>query len=508
MNKKSILTIIVLMAFALLGSIGLQIYWIRNAVNLNKEQFDKNAFAALRHVADRLEKEENNKISKISDFVLRKNTGDRVISDEEFLDLGLDPEQVEAFDSTYRSTHAYMENGQSLQEYRRSHNMIETMLAQQIFGVKPVEERINAESLDKTIHQELKNVGLGNVEFQHGIFSNQSNGFVIKNGHYVIIDSNNPTPDAVQAQAFDYLNTTRYKVDLFSVQDNKSPGFLSLYFSNKTGYLWSSVWKTLLASIFFTGTTLFCFAYTIYVIFRQKKLDQIKNDFINNMTHEFKTPIATISLAADSITAPSILTNPDKVKRFVDIIKQENKRMNGQVEKVLQMAILDRDTLQLKITEIDINEIIEHALANFSLQVEARGGFIHTELLAVRHVIEGDFTHISNIIHNLLDNANKYSPENPEIIIRTRNISDGIEISVEDKGLGLSPASRKLIFDKFYRVPTENIHDIKGFGLGLSYVRNMLTAHKGSIEVISEYGKGSSFIVFLPFKQSGNDNNS
>ncbi|MFZ4542770.1 MAG: sensor histidine kinase, partial [Saprospiraceae bacterium] len=241
------------------------------------------------------------------------------------------------------------------------------------------------------------------------------------------------------------------------------------------------------------------------VIFRQKKFDQVKNDFINNMTHEFKTPLATISLAADSIGSPTILNNPDKVKRFIEIIKQENKRMNGQVEKVLQMAILDKDTFKLKINELDINEIIEHAMLNFALQVESRDGSIRTELKAERHIIEGDFTHVSNIIHNLLDNANKYSPDKPEITIKTRNISDGIEITVEDKGLGLSPASRKLIFDKFYRVPTGNVHDVKGFGLGLSYVKNMLTAHKGNIEVKSELGKGSSFIVFLPIQQQGND---
>ena len=493
------------MAFALLGSMGLQIYWIRNAVKLNEEQFDKNVFAGLRHAGERLEKEENSKISKISDFVLRNKPNDHYISDEEIIELGLDPEQVQAFDSTYRSSNDFMENGQSLQEYRRTHNMLETMLAQQIFGVKPIEERINAETLENILKQELKNVGLSNIEFQHGVFSNQSNGFVIKNGHYVINDQTNLTPDAVQIQAFDYLTTTRYKIDLFSVQDLKSPGYLSLHFNNKTGYLWSSVWVILIATIFFTAITLFCFTYTISVIFRQKKFDQVKNDFINNMTHEFKTPLATISLAADSIGSPTILNNPEKVKRFIEIIKQENKRMNGQVEKVLQMAILDKDTFKLKITELDINEIIEHAMLNFALQVESRDGSIRTELKAERHIIEGDFTHVSNIIHNLLDNANKYSPDKPEITIKTRNISDGIEITVEDKGLGLSPASRKLIFDKFYRVPTGNVHDVKGFGLGLSYVKNMLTAHKGNIDVKSELGKGSSFIVFLPIQQQGND---
>jgi two-component system, OmpR family, phosphate regulon sensor histidine kinase PhoR len=489
------------MSLALVGSIGLQIYWISNAVNINEEQFDKNVFAALRHVAERVEKEENAKISKISDFVLRNKTDGQKLSSNEILDLGLDPDQVMAFDSTYRNSQEVMEGQQALFIYRRTHNMLETMLAQQLFGLKPLEERINAENLDVVLHQELKNVGLSNIEIQHGVFSSAARDFVIKNGHYVL-EGIKPTDDAVQVQAFDYLANTRYRVDLFSVQDLQSPGYMAVYFSNKTGYVWASVWKILLASVIFSGITLFCFAYTVSVIFRQKKLDEIKNDFINNMTHEFKTPIATISLAADSINNPSILNNPDKVKRFIDIIKQENKRMNGQVEKVLQMAIVDREKFRLKIVEIDIHEIIEHAVINFSLQVESREGVLNTDLKAERCTIEGDFTHISNIIHNLMDNANKYSPEKPEITLRTRNISDGIEITVEDKGLGLSPTSRKLIFDKFYRVPTGDVHDVKGFGLGLSYVKTMLTAHKGTIDVKSELNKGSSFIIFLPFKHS------
>ncbi len=488
------------MALALVGSVGLQIYWIRNAVNLNEEQFDKNAFSALRHVAERLEREENVKISKISDFVLRNKTeGETSLSDNEIMDLGLDPIEVLAFDSTYRISQDFMESEQALFKFRRTHNMLETMLLQQLFGPKPIEERINAESLESVLSQELKNVGLGNIEHQHGVFSHQSKEFVIKNGHYVLTGEK-PTADAVQAQAFNHLSNTRYNVDLFSVQDLQSPGYLSVYFDNKAGYIWASVWKILLASVIFTGIILFSFAYTLNVIFRQKKLDEIKNDFINNMTHEFKTPIATISLAADSISNPTILNNPEKVKRFVDIIKQENKRMNGQVEKVLQMAIVDREKFRLKIVEVDIHEVIEGAVANFSLQIENRDGSLNTDLQAERATIEGDFTHISNIIHNLMDNANKYSPENPEITVHTRNISDGIEITVEDKGLGLSPSSRKQIFDKFYRVPTGNVHDVKGFGLGLSYVKTMLTAHKGTIDVKSELGKGSSFVIFLPFQ--------
>jgi two-component system, OmpR family, phosphate regulon sensor histidine kinase PhoR len=226
----------------------------------------------------------------------------------------------------------------------------------------------------------------------------------------------------------------------------------------------------------------------------------MKNDFINNMTHEFKTPIATISLAADSIGSPMIMNHPDKIKRFVDIIRQENRRMNSQVERVLQMALIDKNDFQLNLGELNLHEIIGQAVDNFSLQVEKREGALHTDLQATRPIIEGDATHIASIIHNLLDNANKYSPEQPDITIRTRNVPMGVEISIEDKGIGISKEARKYIFDKFYRVHTGNIHDVKGFGLGLSYVKAIMTAHKGLVDVKSEPGNGSTFILTFPFK--------
>lgn len=225
----------------------------------------------------------------------------------------------------------------------------------------------------------------------------------------------------------------------------------------------------------------------------------MKTDFINNMTHEFKTPIATISLATDSIASPMVVSNPDKIKRFVDIIRQENRRMNSQVERVLQIAQLDKKDFQLKLSETNLHELIQQAVDNFSLQVEKREGALKIELQATRPVIQGDATHIASVVHNLLDNANKYSPEKPEIAIRTRNVPNGVEITVEDKGIGISKEARKHIFDKFYRVHTGNIHDVKGFGLGLSYVKAIVTAHKGFVDVRSEPGKGSAFTLTFPF---------
>jgi two-component system phosphate regulon sensor histidine kinase PhoR len=261
------------------------------------------------------------------------------------------------------------------------------------------------------------------------------------------------------------------------------------------------VWKNLLASILFTGIILFCFAYTISVIIQQKKVSEMKGDFINNMTHEFKTPIATISLATDSISSPKIAGNPEKVKRFANIIKQENVRMNNQVEKVLQMAMLDKKDFSLKLTDVNLHEIIGRATENISLSVERKEGTVTTDLQADKPIVEADLTHVSNIVNNLLDNANKYSPEKPEISVATRNVNDGIQVIITDKGIGMSKEARKHIFDRFYRVHTGDRHDVKGFGLGLSYVKAMIVAHKGQINVKSDLGKGSSFTLFFPFKQ-------
>jgi len=217
------------------------------------------------------------------------------------------------------------------------------------------------------------------------------------------------------------------------------------------------------------------------------------------MTHEFKTPIATISLAADSITSPLISGNANKVKRFADIIRQENKRMNNQVEKVLQMALIDKREYKLNMLQINLHDIIKQAIQNANLQVEKKDGEVTAQINATNPYVYGDLTHVSNIINNLLDNANKYSPEKPKISITTRNVIQGVEVIIKDKGIGMNRDALKHIFDKFYRVHTGNRHDVKGFGLGLSYVKALMDAHRGQIDVKSELGKGSTFILTFPY---------
>jgi len=290
-----------------------------------------------------------------------------------------------------------------------------------------------------------------------------------------------------------------YSINLFDREGRESAGSLRVFFPTKTSFLIQSILPALLSSIILTGLILFCFVYTINVILMQKKVSLMKTDFINNMTHEFKTPIATISLAADSINNPMVKSKPEMIERYADIIKQENKRMLNQVEKVLQIARLDKEEFELKVVEIDLNKIVGTAVGNSKLRINKLGGSLKSNLNATRTLIKGDENHISNVIHNLLDNAIKYSNNAPQIKIETKDTQKGIKISIEDQGIGMSKEDLKKIFDKFYRVSTGNLHDVKGFGLGLSYVKAIIDAHKGVISVASEKDRGSIFTVFLPF---------
>lgn len=277
--------------------------------------------------------------------------------------------------------------------------------------------------------------------------------------------------------------------------------FLFIYFPNKNSHILRQVWLPISSSLVFIAVIIFCFIYAIKVIIRQKALSDIKNDFINNMTHEFKTPLATVSLAVEALQDPE-LSNQDKFRnRYLGIIKDENKRLVTQVEKVLQAAALDKKDFRLKLETINLTELLESTVDQISLQIEKRGGKIEFQNRLKNPEIEGDAFHLTHIFNNLLDNANKYSKENPLIRVEAWEDRDQVIVSIRDQGIGMTKDAMKKIFDKFYRVPTGNVHDVKGFGLGLSYVKTMLEAHNGEIHVTSELGKGSTFTINLPKKQ-------
>jgi two-component system phosphate regulon sensor histidine kinase PhoR len=506
MNKKAILIIIGLMGAALLGIGWLQVNWIRFSIRLNEEQFDKNVFAALSKVSERLEYEEqlefynfmnNGYVRSYIENKMRQKIQDGEVTVSFSFENTNYPEPNLTKEDLFTIFISEPECDCTNCREDRVKDFSRLMQYYEVRDYTAIAERIRLDRLDEFITQAMADQGI-KIDYRYGVFSKRKRSFVIADNHYVVED------DAPQVTKEGYKNLyiSKYRVNLFQMQNGQSPGLLMVYFPTRASYVWGSVWKNLLGAILFTGVILFCFAYTIQVIFRQKKLSEMKTDFINNMTHEFKTPIATISLAADSISNRFISENPDKVRFFADKIRQENKRMNEQVEKVLQIALLDKRDFQLKMTEINLHDIIRSAVENISLQVEKRDGKAYAEMNAEEPYIEGDLTHISNIVNNLLDNANKYSPDTPEISVHTRNVNNGVELTVKDNGVGMSKEAKKHIFDKFYRVHTGNRHDVKGFGLGLSYVKTMMTAHKGTIQVKSELGEGSSFILFFPFKQS------
>ncbi|MEO6916700.1 MAG: HAMP domain-containing sensor histidine kinase [Chitinophagaceae bacterium] len=255
-------------------------------------------------------------------------------------------------------------------------------------------------------------------------------------------------------------------------------------------------------AILFTLILLAAFYVTLNALLRQKKLSEIKNDFINNMTHEFKTPLATISLAVDALRTEKVLQNREKLAYFSAIIKEENKRMNKQVETILQAALTDRQELQLNLKPVHVHEIIHKVLENFTLQLAEKNGFIGLDLHAKNDLVSADEVHFTNLINNLVDNAVKYSNEGMQIRISTTSSASKITIRIEDNGIGMTKETVKRIFEKFYRAHTGNIHNVKGFGLGLSYVKNIVDAHHGKIKVESLLGRGTTFIIDMPFPKA------
>ena len=290
-----------------------------------------------------------------------------------------------------------------------------------------------------------------------------------------------------------------YEVNLFPNDIFRKNIGLAVYFPDRDQFIGRTTTKLLILSTLFTLIILLTFSLSIYLIIKQKKISEMKSDFINNMTHEFKTPIATISIAADSISNDRVINDEEKVRFFAGMIKKENSRMNEQVERILRIARFDRKEFEFKFQATDLHLLIEEVIQSIFIQVDKRGGSIETNLEAVNPVATTDPIHLTNLIYNLLDNANKYSNEAPQIIVSTNNCPKGITLSVEDHGIGMTKAVQSRIFDKFYRLPLGNIHNVKGFGLGLSYVKAVLDANGGNIKVYSEPGKGSRFVVFIPF---------
>jgi two-component system phosphate regulon sensor histidine kinase PhoR len=272
--------------------------------------------------------------------------------------------------------------------------------------------------------------------------------------------------------------------------------YFGVVFPNKSSFILLQLDFWMYSSIVIFLIVLF-FSYTIHVILQQRRLSEIRTDFVNNMTHELKTPISTIGLSAEAIETAAVSNSPERVKQYIGIIKNENARLQSQVERVLQIAALSPKKVQLQQEVFDLHQIITTAVETFQVQAADKDGQIHLHLQAGLHQIKGDKVHITNVIYNLIDNAVKYTADEPRIDIRTINKNNVFILEIEDNGIGIQKSNQKMIFEKFYRVPTGNLHSVRGYGLGLFYVKTIIKAHGGKIDLRSTPGKGSTFIVEL-----------
>jgi two-component system, OmpR family, phosphate regulon sensor histidine kinase PhoR len=356
---------------------------------------------------------------------------------------------------------------------------LENIMGKILRNTPDIRERIDPESLNKQLRRALNNVGIY-LDYE----------FSIRSGRFGNIWN---TPGFT-----DRPGTNKFIIQLFPNDPVPSQNQIVLYCLQEQQYKFEKIGNLGFLSILFTMILLLLSAGTFVVIFRQKKISEIRSDFINNMTHELKTPISTISLAAQMIADKTIAENDKNLDNLAQVIVDESMRLKFQVERVLQMAIFERINLKLNRVEMDVHSIINKAVDNYTLQLSIREGEVRKDFQATESVATIDEVHLFNAISNLIDNALKYSNEKPFIKISTRNNKNGILLTIEDNGIGISGADLRRVFEKFYRVPSGNVHKVKGFGLGLSYVKKIIEEHNGIIRVESAINKGTKFTIFLP----------
>ena len=347
-----------------------------------------------------------------------------------------------------------------------------------IAGMKQIQERVSIEMLQKLLAEELNEYGI-DTPFEFNIYSN---GLATK----------------VKSDHFKYDKKATYSIPVFIDNDGINKYQLLVTFPCKKSFLFSEFIGICILSIIFTLIILVAYSSTLNQLIRQRQISEIKTDFINNMTHEFKTPIATINLALDAIKNPKIIDDKEKVLRYLQMIKDENKRMHAQVENVLRISKLYKNELDISKISTNIHEIIEDAIEHVNLIIEDREGTITPNLAAIRTTVLLNDVHFTNVLVNILDNAIKYSTEKPIINIETENVKEYIIIKIKDQGIGMSKAAQKRIFEKFYREHTGDLHNVKGHGLGLAYVKRIIEDHNSEVFVESEKGKGSTFIIKVP----------
>lgn len=512
MKKSTIWILGVIMGLSFLSLLYLQVSYIEEMVKMRNEQFDESVKRSLYAVSQSVEFDETRRwLEKdISDTERRaleessssKRGAELVQQTQRYITTSPDGTSYSSFEmktitpktettkvmmSRRHGSNTIPQTSRSLQEmlanrYIYQRYLMDEVVWQMLYHAseRPLEERVNFKMLDDYLRSELINNGI-DIAY-----------------HFVVI--NKMGKEVYRCSDYeDKGSEGAYSQILFPNDPPAKMSMVKVHFPTKKDYILDSV-NFMIPSMIFTIVLLITFVFTIYSIFRQKKLTEMKNDFINNMTHEFKTPISTISLAAQMLKDPSVGKSPAMFQHISGVINDETKRLRFQVEKVLQMSMFDRQKAVLKMKELDVNEMITGVTNTFTLKVEKYNGKISSDLKAGDAVVFADEMHLTNVIFNLMDNAVKYKKPDEDLLlsVRTWNEAGKLMIEVKDNGIGIKKENLKKVFEKFYRVHTGNLHDVKGFGLGLAYVKKIIQDHKGTIRAESEINVGTKFIIALP----------
>jgi len=518
MKKQVIIIIIGLVSIAMATLIGIQVFWIRNSIQLREANFRRSVDEAVSSALTKLEKIEFARRINSSDSIQHllsqqplhssqqqddekaelNDSGIRILKPANESVTGILGSPGGRDDSQHSRLPGELKNPSLLAtdpklkktdiESQRRQNMLMSRIMNQVLGSemkKDIEQRVSAGLIDTLLKEEFIIKGI-TLSYEFGIFNPGRNKIVLEK----------------TGQFHNLLLQKGYSFPLMPMNGISTTDFLLVYFPEKSKHAFMNLWGMLLVSLALVVIIISAFAYSMFTIIRQRKLTELKNDFINNMTHEFKTPISTVSLACQALTDKDFPRSDEMYENYIHIIEDENRRLGVMAEKILQTAILEKGKLALRLETIDLHSLIADVIKNIAIQVEIRDGAISTSFQAENYYLKADKMHFSNLIYNLLDNANKYSPRKPQIHISTSDIENGILIRVKDNGIGISKVNQKKIFEKLYRVPTGDVHNVKGFGLGLSYVKFVVEKHGGTISVESEVNKGSIFTVFMPYNPS------
>lgn len=493
MKKKTIWAIAIIMGLSFLALLYLQLSYMKSMIKMKQEQFTESVHRSLDQASRNLELNETSRYLHLESIAHEADKNNESTSKESFAEksskanFSSTPKGVILEDEKDSSGENAVND--SAQQSIRNRFVYEKALRNEVIlehlnkvSTLPLSERVNFKSLDDNIYNELMSNGISQNLKYHMVVCTYSGKEVYRCSDYE-----------------EKGNEIQYKQVLFRNDPNNRKGVVIIHFPDMDSYIFSSV-RFMIPSLIFTVVLLITFIFTIVIVFRQKKTSEMKNDFINNMTHELKTPISSISLAAQMLNDKSVTKSETMVDHLSGVINNESKRLRFLVEKVLQMSMFDRKEVSYNIKELDINELVENVANTFQLRVQHTGGHIVTDIEAVDSTVAVDEMHFQNVINNLLDNAVKYArPEVPvELFIKTWNPDDEhMSILIKDNGLGIKKENLKKIFDKFYRVHTGNVHNVKGFGLGLAYVKQIVEVHNGTIKVDSHVGKGTTFVITL-----------